>query len=92
MNDSPLPTTRTRAVPDSQPWLHQRGIEIQAFGTVRHFPLGLARDVLRRQEIDQDRFRVRRTKCLAGGREHEPQHDHCVNDDRYHETSAHASL
>ena len=44
MNDSPLPTTRTRAVPNSQPWLHQRGIEIQAFGTVRHFPLGLARD------------------------------------------------
>src|SRR5262245_20243279 len=26
----------------SQPWLHQRGKEIQAFGTVRQFPLALA--------------------------------------------------
>jgi starvation-inducible DNA-binding protein len=28
----------------SQPWLHQRGREIQAFGTVRQFPLGLSFD------------------------------------------------
>lgn len=28
----------------SQPWLHQRGIEIQEFATVRDFPIGLARD------------------------------------------------
>src|SRR5712671_6595593 len=28
----------------SQPWLHQHGREIQAFGTVRQFPLGLSRD------------------------------------------------
>jgi starvation-inducible DNA-binding protein len=28
----------------SQPWLHQRGKEIQAFGTARQFPLGLSRD------------------------------------------------
>lgn len=28
----------------SQPWLHQRGIEIQAFGTVRQFPLALTHD------------------------------------------------
>jgi starvation-inducible DNA-binding protein len=28
----------------SQPWLHQRGHEIQAFGTVRQFPLGLSHD------------------------------------------------
>jgi starvation-inducible DNA-binding protein len=28
----------------SQPWLHQRGKEIQKFGTVRQFPLGLSYD------------------------------------------------
>ncbi|WP_183540944.1 DNA starvation/stationary phase protection protein [Microbispora sp. NBRC 16548] len=28
----------------SQPWLHQRGTEIQAFGTVRDFPVGLPRE------------------------------------------------
>ena len=28
----------------SQPWLHQAGREIQAFGTVRQFPLGLSHD------------------------------------------------
>ena len=28
----------------SQPWLHQHGKEIQAFGTVRLFPLGLSHD------------------------------------------------
>lgn len=28
----------------SQPWLHQSGREIQAFGTVRQFPLGLSYD------------------------------------------------
>jgi starvation-inducible DNA-binding protein len=28
----------------SQPWLHQRGKEIQAFGSVRQFPLALSRD------------------------------------------------
>ena len=26
----------------SQPWLHQHGHEVQRFGTVRHFPLGLS--------------------------------------------------
>ena len=26
----------------TQPWLHQRGHEIQAFGTVRQFPVGLS--------------------------------------------------
>ncbi|HEV2097381.1 MAG TPA: DNA starvation/stationary phase protection protein [Stellaceae bacterium] len=30
------------AVSSSQPWLHQQGKEIQAFGTVRQFPLGLS--------------------------------------------------
>jgi starvation-inducible DNA-binding protein len=34
----------TRHAPLSEPWLHQRGVEIQEFGTVRHFPLGLSRD------------------------------------------------
>jgi starvation-inducible DNA-binding protein len=28
----------------SQPWLHQTGREIQKFGTVRQFPVGLSRD------------------------------------------------
>jgi starvation-inducible DNA-binding protein len=28
----------------SQPWLHQHGREIQAFGTIRQFPLGLSYD------------------------------------------------
>jgi starvation-inducible DNA-binding protein len=28
----------------SQPWLHQEGREIQAFGSVRQFPLGLSHD------------------------------------------------
>lgn len=44
---SPAKTkTRARAEArgDSQPWLHQKGEEIQAFGTVRQFPLGLSRD------------------------------------------------
>jgi starvation-inducible DNA-binding protein len=34
----------TRDAPLSEPWLHQRGVEIQEFGNVRHFPLGLSRD------------------------------------------------
>ncbi|MDA5194211.1 Dps family protein [Govanella unica] len=29
----------------SQPWLHQEGVEIQAYGTVRQLPIGLSRDV-----------------------------------------------
>jgi len=38
------PTKPAAAVPPlrSQPWLHQQGKEIQAFGTVRQFPLALA--------------------------------------------------
>jgi Ferritin-like domain len=38
------PTKPAEAVPPlrSQPWLHQHGTEIQAFGTVRQFPLALA--------------------------------------------------
>lgn len=28
----------------SQPWLHQKGTEIQHFGTVRQFPLGMTHD------------------------------------------------
>lgn len=30
------------ATKPSQPWLHQHGVEIQEFGTVRHFPLALS--------------------------------------------------
>jgi starvation-inducible DNA-binding protein len=33
-----------KAKANSQPWLHQKGAEIQAFGTVRQFPLGLSYD------------------------------------------------
>jgi starvation-inducible DNA-binding protein len=38
------PTTRAEAAParSSQPWLHQRSKEIQAFGTVRQFPIALS--------------------------------------------------
>jgi starvation-inducible DNA-binding protein len=32
------------ATPSSQPWLHQRGDEIQRFGTVRLLPVGLPHD------------------------------------------------
>jgi starvation-inducible DNA-binding protein len=28
----------------SQPWLHQEGVELQGFGTVRQFPIGLSYD------------------------------------------------
>jgi starvation-inducible DNA-binding protein len=28
----------------SQPWLHQKGVELQGFGTVRQFPIGLSYD------------------------------------------------
>jgi starvation-inducible DNA-binding protein len=28
----------------SQPWLHQQGAEVQRFGTVRQFPVGLSQD------------------------------------------------
>jgi starvation-inducible DNA-binding protein len=35
---------RARQPLSSQPWLHQRGIEVQDFGTVRQFPLGLSYD------------------------------------------------
>ena len=34
----------SRAVSGSQPWLHQRGHEIQAFGTVRQFPVALSQE------------------------------------------------
>ena len=33
-----------QAAQASQPWLHQHGREIQAFGTVRQFPVGLSHD------------------------------------------------
>jgi starvation-inducible DNA-binding protein len=35
---------RARKAISSQPWLHQQGAEVQAFGTVRLFPLGLSFD------------------------------------------------
>jgi starvation-inducible DNA-binding protein len=37
----------------SQPWLHQRGTEIQRFGTVRQFPIGLAPDT---RELSSERL------------------------------------
>jgi len=33
-----------RILPGSQPWLHQESIEIQKFGHVRQFPIGLSQD------------------------------------------------
>jgi hypothetical protein len=36
----PMPATSNRPL-HTQPWLHQRGHEVQAFGTVRQFPIGL---------------------------------------------------
>ncbi|TDC07750.1 DNA starvation/stationary phase protection protein [Nonomuraea longispora] len=43
--ERPVPTTRRTTKPrkkgSSQPWIHQDGVEIQEFGTVRMFPLGL---------------------------------------------------
>jgi starvation-inducible DNA-binding protein len=38
-------TAATRPKLSSQPWLHQHGLEIQEFGTVRVFPIGLSHDV-----------------------------------------------
>lgn len=37
----PTASAKTAPTPSSQPWLHQQGEEIQAFGTVRQFPLGI---------------------------------------------------
>ncbi len=44
MSSKPSRAATDRAVPSSQPWLHQRGVEIQAFGTVRQFPVALSRE------------------------------------------------
>ncbi len=33
-----------RKVQSSQPWLHQRGVELQSYGQIRQFPLGLSYD------------------------------------------------
>lgn len=41
MKEKPVNTLAHRG---SQPWLHQHGREIQAFGTVRQFPIGLSHD------------------------------------------------
>ena len=35
-------TTKAKRNGSSQPWLHLNGVEIQEFGTVRQFPLGLS--------------------------------------------------
>lgn len=37
------PTSKSKPS-SSQPWLHQKGTEIQKFGTVRQFPVGLSFD------------------------------------------------
>jgi starvation-inducible DNA-binding protein len=44
MTKSPQKPERKPLPGDSQPWLHQAGREIQSFGTVRQFPLGLSYD------------------------------------------------
>jgi starvation-inducible DNA-binding protein len=43
-DESPLTLAARRPLPNSEPWLHQTGVQIQQFGTVRHFPLGLSYD------------------------------------------------
>ena len=43
----PKPLAPSKSAPPamhSQPWLHQTGAEIQRYGTVRQFPLGLSHD------------------------------------------------
>ncbi|WP_246082876.1 Dps family protein [Nonomuraea diastatica] len=37
-------TAKSRRKGSSQPWIHQDGVELQEFGTVRMFPLGLTYD------------------------------------------------
>jgi starvation-inducible DNA-binding protein len=44
MSSKPARAATARALSRSQPWLHQRGHEIQAFGTVRQFPVALAQE------------------------------------------------
>jgi starvation-inducible DNA-binding protein len=39
---NPTPSAAAAPTLSSQPWLHQHGKELQAFGTVRQFPLGLS--------------------------------------------------
>jgi starvation-inducible DNA-binding protein len=40
---APSPDGHPKAM-TSQPWLHQRGVELQEFGTVRQFPIALSHD------------------------------------------------
>src|SRR5258708_1809354 len=40
---APSPDGHTKAM-TSQPWLHQTGVELQEFGTVRQFPIALSHD------------------------------------------------
>src|SRR5712691_2151166 len=42
MAENPTPRAEVAPARSSQPWLHQHGKEIQAFGTVRQFPIALA--------------------------------------------------
>jgi len=44
MSIKPSRIAASRAALSSQPWLHQRGVEIQAFGTVRQFPVALSQE------------------------------------------------
>lgn len=44
MSKTASPSRAHEAKAGSQPWLHQHGGEIQKYGTVRQFPLGLAHD------------------------------------------------
>ena len=47
----------------SQPLLHQRGFEVQAFGTLRHFPIGLSESGL---AISTEACIGRATWCSGG--------------------------
>ncbi|GII56705.1 DNA starvation/stationary phase protection protein [Planotetraspora thailandica] len=37
-------SAKARSRAGSQPWLHQKGVQIQEFGTVREFPVGLPQE------------------------------------------------
>jgi len=44
MDNDPSESATSATTSSSQPWLHQRGEEIQAFGTVRQFPVALSQE------------------------------------------------
>jgi starvation-inducible DNA-binding protein len=68
-----MTTTPSRPV-DTQPWLHQHGGELQAFGTVRHLPLALARDTRIYSCQRLNRLLAERVQTLGGVAVGDPRH------------------